>query len=103
MPSVTFIDAYDKTLESGTKQNSFQGLVRELSDILRPSSGPDAGKVDPHKIMNLMTGYKSDEQQWEKYAFKDMSKTFTRNLVDEGNGKSNLVCPLLWLQIVYNF
>ena len=39
-----------------------------------------------------MKDYKSDEPQWIKYAFEDPNKTFTRNLVDRGNGKSNLVC-----------
>jgi hypothetical protein len=38
-----------------------------------------------------MEQYNSKEAEWEKYAFGDTSRPYTRNLVDEGNGKSNLV------------
>ena len=33
----------------------------------------------------------SNSDEWSQYALGDSSKTYTRNLVDEGNGKSNLV------------
>ena len=39
----------------------------------------------------MMQSYTSKESEWEQYAFLDPSKHYTRNLVDEGNGKSNLV------------
>jgi cysteine dioxygenase len=40
-----------------------------------------------------MENYTSCESEWSKYAFSDLSRGYTRNLVDEGNGKSNLVRP----------
>ena len=39
----------------------------------------------------MMRSYTSKESEWEQYALLDPSKHYTRNLVDEGNGKSNLV------------
>lgn len=42
-----------------------------------------------------MENYTSSEKDWEKYAFADLSRGYTRNLVDEGNGKSNLVSYIL--------
>ena len=73
------------------KQSPFQGLVKDLSDVLGPSSGLDSADDVVPTIIKLMEDYKSDESQWTKYAFEDASKIFTRNLVDRGNGKSNLV------------
>ena len=73
----------------------FLRLVKELSDALGPSSGLDSDEVDPGDIQRLMERYTSKEVDWARYAFSDSSRHYTRNLVDEGNGKSNLVslCP----------
>jgi cysteine dioxygenase len=71
--------------------DAFHRLVIELSRILGPSSGLNSEDVDVQKLHNLMKGYISDEKEWSKYAFSDFSRGYTRNLVDEGNGKSNLV------------
>ena len=71
--------------------NDFQALVRSLSDILGPSSGIDSADVDPDDLQELMRSYESAESEWHSYAFSDPSRNYTRNLVDEGNGKSNLV------------
>ena len=38
-----------------------------------------------------MANYISCEPEWQQYAFADASRNYTRNLVDEGNGKSNLL------------
>jgi len=40
----------------------------------------------------LMKEYESKEEDWGRYALGDASRGYTRNLVDVGNGKSNLVC-----------
>jgi cysteine dioxygenase len=71
--------------------NEFDQLVSGLSDVLGPSSGLDSAEVDPNKIIHLMEQYVSDQRHWEAYALADSSRAYTRNLVDEGNGKSNLV------------
>jgi cysteine dioxygenase len=71
--------------------NSFHRLVSDLSRILGPSSGLNSEDVDVQKLQRLMEEYASNEDEWSKYAFSDFSRGYTRNLVDEGNGKSNLV------------
>ncbi|KAL1849706.1 Cysteine dioxygenase [Paecilomyces lecythidis] len=75
----------------GTVPNAFQKLVADLSAVLGPSSGLDSDDVDPADIQRLMENYTSNEQEWKIYAMGDASRTYTRNLVDEGNGKSNLI------------
>jgi cysteine dioxygenase len=42
-----------------------------------------------------MSIYTSNEQEWQEYALADPSRNYTRNLVDKGNGKSNLLI-LVW-------
>ena len=71
--------------------DAFHKLVQELSDALGPTSGLDSDDVDPAAIQRLMDGYTSNQKDWEQYALSDRSRAYTRNLVDEGNGKSNLV------------
>jgi hypothetical protein len=71
--------------------DAFQRLVRDLSDILGPSSGIDSADVDPGSLQRRMEAYQSNKAEWSRYALGDPSRPYTRNLVDEGNGKSNLV------------
>ena len=92
MPSAAFIDAWDEVTMPDPDQSTFQRLVKDLSDVLGPSSGLSSADVDVGTIIKLMEDYISDEPNWTKYAFEDANKAFTRNLVDRGNGKSNLVC-----------
>jgi cysteine dioxygenase len=70
----------------------FHRLVSDLSRNLGPSSGLDSSEIDVLKLQKLMSDYTSSESDWIKYAFSDLSRGYTRNLVDEGNGKSNLAC-----------
>jgi cysteine dioxygenase len=69
----------------------FHCLVKALSDVLGPCSGIDSADVDPNDLVNLMAIYSSNESDWQRYAFADRGRNYTRNLVDEGNGKSNLL------------
>jgi cysteine dioxygenase len=71
--------------------DAFRRLVSDLSRILGPSSGLNSEDVDVQKLQILMEEYISNEKDWAKYAFSDFSRGYTRNLVDEGNGKINLV------------
>ena len=73
------------------EQDQFHQLVKALSDVLGPSSGIDSDDVDPKEIERLMLAYTSTESEWQKYALCEPFMNYTRNLVDEGNGKSNLV------------
>ena len=72
---------------------TFDELVRQLSDVLGPSSGLDSEDVDIEHVQDVMKGYTSKQDEWQRYALEDSSRAYTRNLVDEGNGKSNLVHP----------
>lgn len=74
---------------------TFEKLVQDLSAALGPSSGLDSDDVDPMNILRLMETYVSNSAEWGPYALGDASRGYTRNLIDEGNGKSNLVCQLL--------
>lgn len=71
--------------------NAFDQLVQDLSAALGPSSGLDSDDVDPLNIQRLMDQYTSNPEEWQPFALSDLSKSYTRNLIDEGNGKSNLV------------
>ena len=71
--------------------DGFYSLTQDLSRALGPVSGLDSAHVDPLEIQRLMEGYASKPSEWRKYALTDLSRCYTRNLVDKGNGKSNLV------------
>lgn len=71
--------------------NGFEALVSALREKLGPSSGITDEDVDPDELQSLMTAYASKESEWNKYAFRAPGKSYTRNLVDKGNGKCNLV------------
>ncbi|KAJ5526876.1 hypothetical protein N7513_011035 [Penicillium frequentans] len=75
--------------------NAFETLVHDLSAALGPSSGLDSDDVDPKTIELLMEKYVSNSAEWEACALGDASRSYTRNLIDEGNGKSNLLI-LVW-------
>lgn len=73
------------------EMNAFEQLVQDLSDCLGPTSGLDSDDVEPMDIVKIMDGYTSRKSEWAEFALADASRAYTRNLVDEGNGKSNLV------------
>lgn len=74
-----------------SQPNAFDVLVEQLSKQLGPCSGINSEDVDPKELERLMGEYVSDEKHWEKYFFPSSNHAYTRNLVDKGNGKSNLV------------
>lgn len=71
--------------------NAFEKLVQELKDALGPSSGLTSDDVDVEHLTRLMEEYDPADKGWRSYFFGDKERNYTRNLVDEGNGKSNLV------------
>ncbi|KAK4099619.1 cysteine dioxygenase type I [Parathielavia hyrcaniae] len=75
--------------------NRFDGLVLALKEALGPSSGLTSEDVDVDHLHRLMRDYDSDPREWSRFAMGDESRGYTRNLVDEGNGKSNLLI-LVW-------
>ncbi|KAL2267062.1 hypothetical protein VTJ83DRAFT_4339 [Remersonia thermophila] len=75
--------------------NRFDELVQALKEALGPCSGLTSDDVDVNHLMRLMRDYDSDPREWARFAMGDESRGYTRNLVDEGNGKSNLLV-LVW-------
>lgn len=71
--------------------DQFEELVLSLKGALGPSSGLDSSDVDVNSLMSLLKEYDAKEKGWVPYAMADPNLAYTRNLVDEGNGKSNLV------------
>jgi cysteine dioxygenase len=69
-------------------QDKFQGLVDEINTILEPSNGLD---IDIEELQRVMASYESEESEWAQYAFGCEKRPYTRNLVDAGNGRHNLV------------
>lgn len=80
-----------KNVAGSPVTDRFEELVLALKDALGPSSGLTSDDVDVGYLTRLMAKYDSSSAEWSKYAFGDASRGYTRNLVDEGNGKSNLV------------
>lgn len=73
----------------------FEALVQSLKQALGPSSGLTSDDVDVNHLTRLMADYDANDEGWMPYNFGDASRGYTRNLVDEGNGKSNLLL-LVW-------
>lgn len=71
--------------------DGFHSLVKDINEVLGPSSGIDSAEIDVDELKSLMASYQSDSAEWTKYAFEDQTRAYTRNLVDDCNGKSNLV------------
>lgn len=71
--------------------NPFLKLLENIKVILGPSSGLDSQHINPDDLVTLMEDYVSDPADWLQYAWSDPSRAYTRNLVDDGNGKMNLV------------
>jgi cysteine dioxygenase len=78
-------------LQQSQKKNKFDILVQLLKEKLGCTSGINSDDVDPGELQELMAAYDSNYAEWKKYDWKDKEECYTRNLVDKGNGKSNLV------------
>ncbi|GJN66955.1 cysteine dioxygenase [Purpureocillium lilacinum] len=93
--SPTAVTFGDKDAVRVPVASRFDNLVLALKEALGPSSGLTSDDVNVDFLTRLMTDYDSQPAEWSKYAFGDASRGYTRNLVDEGNGKSNLLV-LVW-------
>jgi cysteine dioxygenase len=70
---------------TGDYTDDFQILMRSLTEVLEFSHTRES------KLIDLMANYQSVEREWQKYAFADTTREYTRNLVGKGNGIGNLV------------
>eukprot|EP00730_Choanoeca_flexa_P020206 TRINITY_DN9881_c0_g1_i1.p1 TRINITY_DN9881_c0_g1~~TRINITY_DN9881_c0_g1_i1.p1 ORF type:complete len:204 (+),score=16.13 TRINITY_DN9881_c0_g1_i1:152-763(+) len=64
----------------------------EMLDDLKAALAADTADID--ELKGILSSYKSQEEDWSKYALFD-SHCYTRNLVDDGNGKYNIML-LCW-------
>lgn len=73
---------------------TYQGVtsLKDLIDQLHKAFAED--DVDIELVNHLMLSYKSDPAEWRRYAKFDRYR-YTRNLVDAGNGRFNLMV-LCW-------
>lgn len=76
--------------------DEFQILIKAITSILGPSSGLDSADVNVNDLISCMKRYQSDENEWLPYALGDSSRNYTRNLVDDTNGKSNILI-VVWV------
>ena len=76
-----------------TDNTDFTSLVCLLQEHLGPH-GLDSQSVNVEHVMHIMQSYKSNRDDWNQYAHFDKGR-YTRNLVDDGNGKYNLLV-LCW-------
>ncbi|KAF9965331.1 Cysteine dioxygenase [Mortierella alpina] len=76
----------------------------DLDDLVRllhielGANGLDSEGVDVDRVQKLMANYTSNQADWAKYALFDKGR-YTRNLVDDGNGKFNLMI-LAWPETI---
>lgn len=86
---------HDSARGSPELLNGFEKLVHDINSILGPCNGIDSAGIDVDELKAAMSNYDSNENEWSRYAFADHTRAYTRNLVDAGNGKSNLLI-LVW-------
>lgn len=67
-----------------TKGLNLKELIHHLYDAFKTDN------VNIDRVQDIMLAYRSNPQEWKKYAKFDRYR-YTRNLVDEGNGRFNLM------------
>ncbi|KAI9024333.1 RmlC-like cupin domain-containing protein [Phycomyces nitens] len=82
-------------VNSSSNESTLTGLVNDIHKVLGPDQGLDSKDIDAGEIIRLMEQYSSNSKDWAKYAMFDHSRAYTRNLIDDGNGKFNLMI-LAW-------
>ncbi|XP_066567394.1 cysteine dioxygenase type 1 [Amia ocellicauda] len=70
------------------KPETLDDLIKVLHQVFSSDC------INVEEVQNIMESYESKPQEWMKYAKFDQFR-YTRNLVDEGNGKFNLMI-LCW-------
>jgi cysteine dioxygenase len=86
--STTCPDNSSAALSPYSQSNDFKlnDLVKSIHDVLG-DEGLDSEKIDAEQIIQLMKKYSSNSVDWNKYTLFDHSRAYTRNLIDDGNGK----------------
>lgn len=76
-------------------RNPFHHLVQDIKKYLETSSAIGGEDIDVNYLKGLMNGYSSNPEDWQRYAYADPSKHYTRNCVANINGKANIMI-LVW-------
>lgn len=94
----TTIDSSERYLRDLTK--TFTGIEKPLKNVKQPETLNelitelhrvfDSERVNIEYVNHLLLSYKSNPMEWKKFAKFDRYR-YTRNLVDAGNGKFNLM------------
>ncbi|XP_033220348.1 cysteine dioxygenase type 1 isoform X2 [Belonocnema kinseyi] len=71
-----------------TKGLTLKEVIQHLNEAFKSDN------VNIDRVKDIMAAYRSNPQEWKKYAKFDRYR-YTRNLVDEGNGRFNLIA-LCW-------
>jgi len=74
--------------------NGFNQLVREIKEQL-DGGGISSANVDVNRLVRAMEKYKSVPEEWEEYKKPNLSKNYTRTVVDNCNENANLLI-LCW-------
>ncbi|KAI9189489.1 hypothetical protein H9P43_000922 [Blastocladiella emersonii ATCC 22665] len=97
LPTVESIAPTAKSASSAAPEVPVPQSMGDLVALLKEELGPnglDSSDVDVTRIVRLMESYTSNADDWRDYALFDPYR-YTRNLVDDGNGKFNLII-LCW-------
>ena len=80
------------TSAQSQRLDGFHNLVQELSGYVDTAQSLAFSEIcDPNAVIQRMKEYRSDRSEWAKYALEDGNQCFTRNMVERGSGKSNIV------------
>lgn len=82
----SYASVVDSVLPDVTDNFKLNDLVKSIHHVLG-DDGLDAEHIDAQKIIQLMERYSSNSADWSQYSLFDHSRAYTRNLVDDGNGK----------------
>lgn len=77
---------------------NLEHLIEAIRSALGPTSGLDSDDIDHNQLIALIEAYRSEESDWHPFAFFDANRNYTRNLVDDTNGKSNILV-VCWVRL----
>ena len=76
--------------------DGFHTLVQELSGYFDTAQSLAFSEIcDPNAVIQRMKEYQSERSEWARYAHENENQCFTRNMVERGLGKSNIVSQYL--------
>lgn len=99
MDNTTTFQSVDERNDMSNAKLDFEHVpapkdLNELCQILHKVFEKD--HINVEYVTKIMENYKSNPKDWRKYAKYDPHK-YTRNLIDEGNGKFNILL-LCWAE-----